>query len=130
MEGTHCFDADTGTTKDTCDRSGLTLPVAEYPHDEGCSITGGFVYRGKALPELTGRYFYADFCTGLLRSFVWTHDASSPKAPGFIREHWDWKAALDRKAVLSQISSFGVDHDGELYIVELTGSIYKLVRRP
>ena len=45
------------------------------PHDEGCSITGGVVYRGKALPELDGRYFYADYCTGLLRSFVWTTTA-------------------------------------------------------
>jgi hypothetical protein len=83
-------------------------------------VTGGFVYRGKAIPALVGRYFYADYCTGLLRSFVWT-------APSFVRDHWDWKAAIDGKAVLSQISSFGVDHDGELYIVELTGAIYQLV---
>jgi hypothetical protein len=48
---------------------------------------------------------------------------------GFVREHWDWKRAIDRDGVLSQISSFGVDHDGELYIVELTGSIYKLVAK-
>ena len=119
MEGTHCFDADTGTTKDTCDRSGLTLPVAEYPHDEGCSITGGFVYRGKALPQLAGVYFYADYCTGLLRSFRWEN--------GAIRDHWDWKAAIDTQGVLTQVSSFGVDADGELYIVELTGAIYELV---
>jgi glucose/arabinose dehydrogenase len=119
MEGTHCFDADTGTTKDTCDRSGLTLPVAEYPHEEGCSITGGFVYRGKALPQLAGAYFYADYCTGLLRSFRWEN--------GAIRDHWDWKAAIDTQGVLTQISSFGIDADGELYIVELTGAIYELV---
>jgi glucose/arabinose dehydrogenase len=119
MEGTHCFDPDTGTTKDTCDRSGLTLPVTEYPHDEGCSITGGFVYRGKALPQLAGAYFYADYCTGLLRSFRWDK--------GAMRDHWDWKAAIDNQGVLSQVSSFGVDADGELYIVELTGAIYELV---
>lgn len=118
MEGTHCFDPDTGTTRATCDRTGLTLPVAEYPHDEGCSITGGFVYRGKALPQLAGAYFYADYCTGLLRSFRWEH--------GAIRDHWDWKAAIDRAGVLSQVSSFGIDADGELYIVELTGTIYRL----
>jgi glucose/arabinose dehydrogenase len=91
----------------------------EYVHDEGCSITGGFVYRGKALPDLDGRYFYADYCTGLLRSFVWTN--------GAVREHYNWKAAIDRDGVLAQVSSFGVDHDGELYVVELTGAIYKLV---
>jgi glucose/arabinose dehydrogenase len=123
VEGNHCYDAR------TCDKSAFTPPVAEYPHDDGCSITGGFVYRGKALPMLDGRYFYADYCTGLLRSFLWTYDGSSPTAAGWIREHWGWKGAIDRKGVLSQISSFGVDHDGELYIVLLTGAIYKLAPR-
>ncbi len=119
VEGTHCFDPETGQGKASCDKTGLTPPLVEYSHDEGCSITGGIVYRGKALPELDGRYFYADYCTGLLRSFVWTQRV--------VREHWDWKPAIDKQGLLSQISSFGVDHDGELYIVELTGSIYKLV---
>jgi glucose/arabinose dehydrogenase len=119
VEGSHCFDRDTGAGKATCKTDGFTLPVAEYPHEQGCSITGGRVYRGKALPSLTGRYFYADYCTGLLRSFSWQ--------AGSVREHWDWKPSLDKKAVLTQISSFGEDHDGELYIVELTGSIYRLV---
>jgi glucose/arabinose dehydrogenase len=123
VEGNHCYQAK------KCDRTGFTAPVAEYPHDEGCSITGGATYRGKALPMLDGRYFYADYCTGLLRSFTWTPDPSSPTASGWIRDHWDWKAAIDRKGILSQISSFGVDHDGELYIVELTGAIYQLVPR-
>jgi glucose/arabinose dehydrogenase len=112
VEGSHCF-----LNKD-CNKDGFTPPVAEFSHDEGCSITGGFVYRGKALPALDGRYFYADYCTGLLRSLTWTG--------GYTRDHWDWKAAIDREGILSQISSFGVDADGELYIVELTGSIYKL----
>lgn len=119
VEGSHCFDAESGTGKKTCDKSGFTLPVAEYPHQDGCSITGGVVYRGKVLPELAGRYFYADYCTGLLRSFVF--------AGGVVREHWNWKPAIDKKGELTQISSFGVDHDGEMYIVELTGSIYQLV---
>jgi glucose/arabinose dehydrogenase len=119
VEGTHCFDPDTGTNKKTCDKTGLTPPLVEYPHDQGCSITGGHVYRGKALPALDGRYFYADYCTGLLRSFVWVK--------GAVREHWDWKPAIDKQGLITQVSSFGVDHDGELYIVELTGSIYQLV---
>jgi glucose/arabinose dehydrogenase len=122
VEGSHCFDAESGGNKKTCDKTGFTLPVAEYPHKDGdCSITGGVVYRGKALPELDGRYFYADYCTGLLRSFVFRD--------GHVREHWDLKPAIDRQGVLTQISSFGVDHDGEMYIVELTGSIFKLVRK-
>lgn len=128
VEGNHCF------RSKQCDRTGFTPAVAEYAHAEGCSITGGYVYRGKALPELDGRYFYADYCTGLLRSFKWTHDqlsgsSASGTAPGWVREHWDWKGSLDRGGILSQVSSFGVDHDGELYIVELTGSIYQLARK-
>ena len=80
------------------------------------------MYRGKALPALDGRYFYADYCTGLLRSFTWVR--------GAVRDHWDWKPAIDKQGVLTQISSFGVDADGELYIVELTGSIYQIVPAP
>lgn len=115
VEGNHCY------KHDDCDRTGFTAPVADYPHDLGCSVTGGVVYRGKALPQLAGRYFYADYCTGLLRSFVWH--------AGVIHDHWNWKDAIDPDGVLQQISSFGVDADGEVYIVELTGSIYELVPR-
>lgn len=114
-EGNHCY------ATASCDRSKFTAAAVDYPHDQGCSITGGFVYRGKALPELTGRYFYADYCTGILRSFTWS--------AGTVRDHWDWKAAIDRRGVLGQVSSFGVDHDGELYIVLLTGAIYQFVPR-
>ena len=121
VEGNHCFDADTGTGAATCDRRGFTPPVVDYSHDQGCSVTGGVTYRGKALPMLDGRYFYADFCTSLLRDFGVDH--------GAVRDHWDWKAALDRDGILTQISSFGVDADGEVYIVELTGDIYELVPR-
>jgi glucose/arabinose dehydrogenase len=123
VEGNHCFAAR------TCDGTPFTPPVADYPHAQGCSITGGVTYHGSALPVLEGRYFYADYCTGLLRSFVWTHDPSSPTAPGWIRDHWDWKPAIDRASVLQEISSFGVDGDGEIYVVELTGAIYQLVPR-
>jgi glucose/arabinose dehydrogenase len=119
VEGNHCFDADTGAGAASCDRTGFTAPVADYGHDQGCSVTGGVTYRGRALPVLDGRYFYADYCTGLLRSFMWTGTG--------IADHWDWKPALDKRGVLQQISSFGTDADGEVYIVELTGSIYKLV---
>jgi glucose/arabinose dehydrogenase len=123
VEGNHCFEAD------DCDRTGFTPPVIDYGHDQGCSVTGGVTYRGHALPDLDGRYFYADYCTGLLRSFRWTRDPSSPTAPGYARDHWDWKAAIDHDGVLSQISSFGTDADGEIYIVELTGAIYELVAK-
>ena len=121
LEGNHCF------RSKTCDRTGFTTPVIDYPHRDGCSVTGGIVYRGTALPELAGRYFYADFCTNFLRSFVWTPDRSSPTAPGWAREHWEWNAAIDPQEQITQISSFGVDVDGELYLVSLDGKIWKLV---
>jgi glucose/arabinose dehydrogenase len=124
VEGSHCYKAA------SCDKTAFTPPAAEYSHDAGCSITGGVVYRGKALPMLDGQYFYGDFCTGLLRSFRWTLDPGSPTSQGWVRDHWDWKRALDKQGQLSQISSFGVDHDGELYIIKLSGQILKLVPKP
>ncbi len=118
MESLHCFRGE------KCDAKGLELPVVEYGHGEGggCSITGGFVYRGKALPELDGAYFYADYCTGLLRSFRWKN--------GAISDHWDWKKTLDPKKQLATLSAFGIDADGELYLLSLDGVVYKLERKP
>ena len=63
LEAKHCYKAD------DCERKGLREAVVEYPHTDGCSIAGGYVYRGKALPALHGVYFYSDYCTALLRSF-------------------------------------------------------------
>jgi glucose/arabinose dehydrogenase len=115
-EGSNCF------KKETCDKKVVTsFPVVEYPHSEGCSITGGHVYRGKALPELDGHYFYSDYCTALLRSFKLKEGKAS--------EHFDWKAALDPESQLAKVSTFGQDHDGELYVVTHEGPIFKIVRR-
>jgi glucose/arabinose dehydrogenase len=115
MEGAHCFG------RSGCKTEGLILPVVEYGHGDGCSITGGFVYRGEALPGLAGRYFYSDYCTAFLRSF--RYDRSSRSAI----EHWDWKKALDPRNRLSQVSSFGEDEAGEMYILSLSGTVWKLV---
>lgn len=110
MEGTHCFiPAD-------CDPSGLTLPVLEYPHPEGCSITGGFVYRGAAIPELDGHYFYADWCTLFVRSF--RYEAAS------VTDEKDWSEDL---AGVGQINSFGVDAAGELYVATWSGTVARIV---
>ena len=114
MEGNHCFKAA------TCDSSKFVPAVAEYDHDAGCSITGGVVYRGSAIPSLAGTYFYSDYCTAFLRSFRWTQDAGA-------KDHWDWTAALNPKSRLAQISSFGEDEDGEIYVIGLTGTIWKFV---
>jgi glucose/arabinose dehydrogenase len=113
MEGLHCFQAK------TCDKKGFTRPVLEYPHSEGCSITGGYVYRGKAIPELAGSYFYSDFCTAILRSFR--------LKGGKVADSWDWKTALDPESKIAQVTAFGEDQDGELYIASQDGNIFKLV---
>ena len=78
MEGFHCF----GAT--TCDSSDLTSPIIEYKHDMGCSVTGGYVYRGASLPELGGAYIYADFCTGKIWMLRYENVVSvnnSPEVP-------------------------------------------------
>jgi len=108
MEGTECFNPSSG-----CDQSGLELPIWEYSHDLGRSITGGFAYRGTELPGLEGWYIYGDFITGL----IWALDYSDPDNPENI------------ELVNSDlnISSFGTDADEELYICSFDGNIYKLV---
>jgi glucose/arabinose dehydrogenase len=111
-EGLHC------RAGRTCDTRGMTPPVVEYNHQAGCSITGGFVYRGKALPQLDGVYFYADYCTALVRSFR--------MRAGHVVDAWDWRATLDPQPQLANIASFGEDADGELYIVSLDGVVWAL----
>jgi len=114
MEGLHCYAAR------TCDQQGLTPPVVEYGHDAGCSVTGGVVYRGKAIPSIDGTYFYSDYCTSFLRSFRWTKD-------GGVRDQYEWKKALDPKDRVSQVASFGEDEDGEIYVISLSGQVWKLI---
>jgi glucose/arabinose dehydrogenase len=111
VEGRHCFKAQ------SCDQHGLVAPIAEYDHDEGCSITGGFVYRGKALPALIGRYVFADYCTAMIRSLRWTGER--------VEDLWDWRPALDPGSQLARLSSFGEDGDGELYLLSLEGTVYR-----
>ena len=112
MEGNHCFDPPAG-----CSSAGLTLPVVEYSHGDGCSITGGYVYRGCRMPGYQGTYFYGDYCTALVRSFRFQNGAAADQR--------DWTSALSRG--VDAISSFGVDADGEIYIVDHTGEIYRIV---
>ncbi len=105
MEGKHCFQPPSG-----CNTSGLILPILDYKHvKRRCSITGGFVYRGKEVPALRGKYVYADFCTGE----IW---ALTP-------------SPLSERLLLNTdtaISTFGVDSAGELYFCDYTyGKIYK-----
>jgi glucose/arabinose dehydrogenase len=109
MEGDRCFEPVEG-----CDRSGLALPVVQYGHGEGCSVTGGYVYRGSAIPWLAGTYFYSDFCGGWVRSFRF--------AGGSATEEREWPS-LETGGV----SSFGQDSGGELYILTPAGTVYRIV---
>jgi glucose/arabinose dehydrogenase len=117
MEGHACFKGA------ACDKTGMSLPVFQYDRKTGCSITGGYVYRGKALPEIAGSYFYADFCTGMVRSMKINRKDNA------ISDHWMWKSALDPDDQFGSLVSFGEDNDGELYLISMDNSIYKFVRK-
>jgi len=108
MEGNHVYKS--AATADT-----LIAPIAEYDHGAsgGCSVTGGYVYRGKEIPELNGSYFYGDYCTG----FVWMLKQTQGK----------WQNDLFLRTPF-RISSFGEDVNGELYLVDHGGAVYKLVK--
>jgi glucose/arabinose dehydrogenase len=111
-EGTHCYPPD---SSEACDKTGLTLPVLEYNHGEGCSITGGFVYRGAAIPELTGHYLYSDYCSGFLRSFR--------LSGGQAVDQRSWSIGF-----IGNILSFGVDAAGEVYMLSSNGGAYRIVK--
>lgn len=109
MEGMHCFGGV------SCDPSLYTLPVLEYSHKEGCSITGGYVYRGAAIPDLQGHYFYSDFCQGWVRSFRLQN--------GQAVDQVQWPTL----APGGSVTSFGVDGGGELYIMNSGGQVFRIV---
>ncbi|MCH7940243.1 MAG: PQQ-dependent sugar dehydrogenase, partial [Candidatus Marinimicrobia bacterium] len=112
MEGTFCFPPDV----ETCDQTGLELPLFEYFHPDpqpvdqfeysegqGCSIIGGPVYRGASLPSLVGAYIYGDLCTGQIWSL-----------------QYDGTAVQEQRLLVDselRIFSFGVDENAELYIM-------------
>ena len=109
MEGSACFSPSSG-----CDRSGLVLPVLDYGHSDGCSVTGGYVYRGERLPELQGRYFYADYCSGWVRSFRLSGASAA--------EQRDWPELRPG----GDIPSFGEDARGELYLMSSAGRVFRI----
>jgi glucose/arabinose dehydrogenase len=109
MEAGDCYEP-----RDGCDRTGLVLPVAQYTHDDGCSVTGGFVYRGQDIPALRGHYFYADYCQGWIRSFRY--------AGGQAADARSWNVQN-----VGSITSFGEDTRGELYVLSSSGGVYRIV---
>ena len=110
MEGAHCF-----SPRSDCDGTGLRLPLVEYGSAEGCSVIGGYVYRGPGLPSLLGAYIYSDFCSGEI-----------------------WSLRYDGRSVTEQlllagsglsVTSFGLDLAGNLYILSRNSGIHRLIQR-
>lgn len=109
-EGTHPYEGTAPVGMELID------PVAEYDHGQGCSVTGGFVYRGGALPAWQGVYLYGDYCTGLIWGLARTPDGA-------------WLNRVLFETGLN-ISSFGEDAAGELYLADLNGGVYRLSAKP
>jgi glucose/arabinose dehydrogenase len=114
LEGSHCYPA----SVTVCTVNGGTVtPIAEYDHSAGrCSITGGFVYRGAAIPEVSGQYFYSDYCAGFLASLDGT------RTTGFTTRTWSVPN-------VGNVLSFGEDAAKELYVLTGTGTVYRLTKR-
>lgn len=107
MEGLHCFNPP------NCNMMGLTLPVVEYDHSLGCSVTGGYVYRATTFPRMHGLFFYGDFCSGR----IW----------GLRNENATWQTALLLDSSIN-ISTFGEDEQGNLFVADYNGgNIFSLI---
>lgn len=121
-EGFECFEPQNG-----CDTTGITFPAVAYAHDNGgeipdCSVIGGYVYRGSAIPTLQGRYLYGDVCSNRVRSFVWNGSAAVSQVEA--------TAELASDETVGAIASFGEDLNGELYVVDLSGTIFRIDPQP
>ena len=108
MEGLACFGGS------GCNQNGLTLPVEQYGHGDGCSVTGGYVYRGPTATSYTGHYFYGDYCNGWIRSFRYTGGAATDRQ--------EWTSLTTG----SQILSFGEDARGDLYVLTANGKVQRI----
>jgi glucose/arabinose dehydrogenase len=108
LEGTHCYSPSTG-----CNTAGKTMPLLDYDHANGrCAVTGGYVYRGSAIPVLRGGYVFADYCSGE----IWVVPASASAPASKVR-------LLDTNLL---ISSFGENARGELLVTDLNGRVYRI----
>ena len=100
-----------------CDPSLYAAPVLEFSHEGGnCSVTGGVVYRGQAIPEFDGHYFYADWCGGWIRSFKLVN--------GEATEQTDWSEQLGN---VGQVTSISPDANGELLFTTWDGGVFRIL---
>lgn len=114
LEGSSCFNkSKSNQPLESCEKEGTILPILEYDHSQGVSVTGGFVYRGTENPEWQGKYFYADFAMGT----IWIAERN---------EDGSWSSKIFSRSPF-RISSFGEDESGELYLADFGGkAVYKL----
>lgn len=133
MEGMHCFDTNNQSNCDpigaicagspACNDPSLIDPVLEYSHSvapSGCSVTGGYAYRGCRMSALQGTYFYGDYCSGWVKSFVIS--GGVPTSPA------DWTAQLDPGGgLVNNLTSFGEDAQREMYLIARSGSVRRMV---
>lgn len=130
LEGNHCY----GDNNINCNSEDTVLPIFEYPNDanyaktivgwdqqdmHGCSVTGGYVYRGKNIPELYGRYIFGDYCTGKVWSFIKGEEAIS-----LIDHTKELLNSMNKSEFY--LSSFGEDENGELYLIDYSGDVYSI----
>jgi glucose/arabinose dehydrogenase len=121
MEGFNC----TGLSGCTCNAPSLTLPIHDYTHAFGCSVTGGYVYRGCAIPWADGVYFFADYCSAR----IWTFEYDGTSLTNF--KERTAEMAPGGGMSINSITSFGQDTLGELYICDFGGGeVYKIVSNP
>lgn len=114
MEGFHCFDPPEG-----CDMTDLLLPAVEYGRDLGCSVTGGYVYRGADIPGLGGWYLYGDFCSNRVWAMRWEG--------GEVLDHVEITDDLDPDGLIRGLASFGEDARGEVYVISRgSGTVYRV----
>ena len=129
-EGFHCFESE------TCNRNNLIDPIYEYPNNanylktlvglrqkntNGCSVTGGYVYRGNNIEKLYGKYIFGDYCTGK----IWSFNYNDRKVLDFTNHTTSIMASIDKNSFY--LSSFGEHESGELFLVDYNGIIYQLV---
>lgn len=107
-EGAHCYSGD-------CRVPGLIEPVAEYSHDDGCSVTGGYVYRGKTVSDLQGVYLFGDYCSGKIWGLL-------PKGDGLYERRLLIESDLN-------IASFAEDQAGEIYVLDIGGKVFRITNK-
>jgi cysteine-rich repeat protein len=123
FEGSLCYDPQPHYPTCSAAPESFIEPVHEYSHQLGCSITGGFVYRGCRLPDLHGTYFYSDFCTPFVRTFEYAEGAA-------IRHRNRTADVLSAGTSLGSVTSFGLDARGEMYLTTFDGKVFRIVPEP